>query len=165
MGEPSPSAVPKPDAASGGDSSREEAEARDRYRELLEELRTVIPGAQVLLAFLLAVPFTDTFTRLDDIGRDVFAGVLLGTALSTILFMTPAAYHRLQRRRDRAARLRFAISVTIVGMTLLTLSVGGAIFVVVRFIFGNTLLGVIFAATVMLTSAVLWYALPALGKD
>ena len=90
-----PGAVQTPTSTVGWATraNEEQVESRDRYRELLEELRTVIPGAQVLLAFLLAVPFTNTFGELDEIGRDVFAAVLLGTALATIPFMTPAAYH------------------------------------------------------------------------
>ncbi len=38
----------------GGLSDQEsrQEEERERYRELLEELRTIIPGVQVLFAFL-----------------------------------------------------------------------------------------------------------------
>jgi uncharacterized membrane protein len=140
-------------------------EQRERYRELLEELRTVIPGAEVLLAFLLTVPFASRFERLDDLGRDMYAAVTLSAALATILFMTPAAYHRVARRQDRSVRLAFAIRVTVIGMALLALAVGGAVFVVVRFVFDDTILGALFGGVAMLASTVLWYLLPALHRD
>jgi uncharacterized membrane protein len=144
---------------------QEREEERRRYRELLEELRTVIPGAQVLFAFLLAAPFAAKFEQLDDLGRDMYAMVILSAALAAILFMTPAAYHRVARRQDRAVRLAFAIRVTVVGMALLALAIGGAIFVVVRFVFTDTALGAVFGGMATLASALLWYVLPALHRD
>ena len=69
-------------------------EARERYRELLEELRTIIPGVQVLFGFLLTVPFSARFDRLDDLGRDLYSVVLAGVALAIVVFLTPAAIHR-----------------------------------------------------------------------
>jgi hypothetical protein len=50
-------------------------------------------------------------------------------------------------------------------MTVPTLSVGRVIFVVMRFMFASTLLGLAFASSVMVTSAVLWYALLILHQD
>ncbi|MEX0664682.1 MAG: DUF6328 family protein [Acidimicrobiia bacterium] len=140
-------------------------EQRERYRELLEELRTVMPGAQVLLAFLLTVPFATKFHRLDDVGRNTYAGVVFCAALATILFMTPAAYHRVARRQDRAERLDFAIRIVILGMALLALAIGGAIFVVVRFVFDDTALGLAFGGIASLTAATLWYVLPSLHRN
>lgn len=58
---------------------------RERYRELLEELRTIIPGVQVLFAFLLTVPFSSRFTELDALGRRVFTGSLVAAALATVV--------------------------------------------------------------------------------
>ncbi len=56
-------------AGSGDDSAEQQ---RERYRELLEELRTIIPGVQVLFAFLLTVPFSSRFADLDELGRRAF---------------------------------------------------------------------------------------------
>jgi hypothetical protein len=39
------------------------------HGELLEELRALIPGAQVLFGFLLAIRFTSPFTDLDTVQR------------------------------------------------------------------------------------------------
>ena len=39
--------------------------------ELLNELRVVLPGVQVLFAFLLGVPFTQRFGQTTELQRDV----------------------------------------------------------------------------------------------
>jgi hypothetical protein len=144
----------------GGD---EEAQ-RDRYRELLEELRTVLPGVQVLLAFLLTVPFSQRFTELDDLGKDVFAAVVLGVALAIVSFLTPAAYHRLGDREDRAGRVALSVRLAVAGMSLLGASMVGVIFVVVRFVFDSTALGLTFAGTLAVVVAALWFVLPVLRR-
>lgn len=43
------------------EDDRVKDEDRERYIELLGELRTVIPGVQVLFAFLLTAPFSSRF--------------------------------------------------------------------------------------------------------
>ena len=138
----------------------EKEEQRDRYRELLEELRTVIPGVQVLFAFLLTVPFSARFADVDDLGRRVFGASLLSTALATVAFVAPAAYHRVAHRRDRAARLQLSIRLALAGLALLALSVTLAMFVVVRFVYDSTVAGGVIAVIVAAAAGSLWYVLP-----
>lgn len=145
------------------DSQRDEdnEQMRDRYRELLEELRTIIPGSQVLLAFLLTVPFSSGFDELDDVGRKVFTAVLLGVAAATVLFLAPAVHHRTIPDEDLDTRLRLGIGFTVAGMALLAASVSAAVFVVIRFIFDeNTWVGVAGGAAVATLTAALWYVVP-----
>ena len=79
-----------------------EAERLDRQlAELLQELRVILPGVQVLFAFLLTVPFSARFEEVTDTQRGVYVGVLLATALATILLMAPTALHRLRFRQHR----------------------------------------------------------------
>ena len=91
-------------------SERGQAERqRDLDRELdelLQELRVMLPGVQVLLAFLLTVPFTNRFDTLTEGERGVdFAAVAL-TSLAIVLLMTPGIQHRLRfREHDKEALL------------------------------------------------------------
>jgi hypothetical protein len=62
--------------------------------ELLQELRVVLPGVQMLFAFLLTVPFAGRFTDLDASRMDVFFATLLCTAATTALPIAPSAHHR-----------------------------------------------------------------------
>jgi hypothetical protein len=67
------------------ESTREDSQNRTAREliELLQELRIVIPGVQVLFAFLLTVPFSQGFTKLSTVQRDVFFATLLCTAAAT----------------------------------------------------------------------------------
>lgn len=151
-----------PDASDRQGATDQETaeEERERYRELLEELRTMIPGAQVLFAFLLTAPFAARFSELDTLARIVFTVSLVAVAIATVLFLSPAAYHRLANRRDRRARLRFGIRTALAGMSLLCISISCAVFVVVRFIFDNSLLGAVLAAVSAALAILMWYIIP-----
>lgn len=135
-------------------------ELRERYRELLEELRTIIPGVTVLLAFLLTAPFSSRFSDLDDLGRDTYAAAVLGVAVAVIVFWTPAAFHRLTEHHEREMRLRMSVKAVVFGMATLAVSLAAAVFVVVRFVFGSTTTGAVFAGIPSALVLLLWYVLP-----
>ena len=133
-----------------------EQEERERYRELLEEVRTVIPGAQVLFAFLLTVPFAARFSEVDLLGRIIFTS---STGLPGV-----ASYHRLVGHRDRRGRRHFGVKTALAGLFLLALSITGVIFVVVRFMFESTVLGSAAAVVTALVAGVMWYLLPVISR-
>ena len=49
------------------DDDRDRDELRSRYGMLLQELRVLLPGVQLLVAFLLTAPFAQGFERVDDL--------------------------------------------------------------------------------------------------
>ena len=53
---------------------RNERRARE-LAELLQELRVMLPGVQVLFAFLLTVPFSARFGEVTPLQRAVFLGL------------------------------------------------------------------------------------------
>ena len=74
-----------------------EKERSDRQlAELMAELRVAIPGAQVLLGFLLTVPFATRFGRTTRLERLTLFACLLLTVAGTVLLMAPSVYHRLR---------------------------------------------------------------------
>lgn len=133
-------------------------EARERYRELLEELRTILPGVQVLFAFLLTVPFSSGFGDLDELGRDLYAVVLVGVGLATVAFLTPAAFHRMGADGSRAVRLRVGIRCAIAGMVLMAVSIVTAVFTVARFVF-DTGVALALAGVIAAAFLALWFGL------
>lgn len=151
-------------------------EQRQRYRELLEELRTVIPGVQVLFGFLLTVPFSSRFPELDELGVQVFAVALITVGLAAVVLMTPTTYHRLTPRHARHQRIRLGVRVAVSGMVLLAVAIGAAVFVVARFIFvtdrpapagtfSPTTIASVIAALVAGTAALLWFVVPLVRRD
>ncbi len=128
--------------------------------ELLQELRIVIPGVQVLFAFLLTVPFNQRFTELNTVQRDVFFSTLLCTAAATALLIAPSAHHRLLFRKGlREQRLRMGNILAILGLAFLVPAMVGVIFVITDLIFGSAAALVVTVAMALLFS-LLWFILP-----
>lgn len=118
----------------------EELKARleREHNELLQELRSLIPGANVLLGFLLAVTFTSEFGTLDRVERYVYFATLVSTAVAIVLFMAPAAHHRLRfREGDKDHLLRKANREAIAGTIASSFSFTGVLFLVTERIFGT----------------------------
>ncbi|WP_431324421.1 DUF6328 family protein [Rhizobium sp. YTU87027] len=62
---------------------------------VLTEARVVLPGAQALLGFQLAIVLTSGFADLGASAKTFHCVALGAVALTTILLVTPAAYHRI----------------------------------------------------------------------
>jgi len=141
-----------------------EAERIDRnVAELLQELRVAGLGVQVLFGFLLAMPFTNTFSSLDPEQRRLYVAVLILAALSTALLTAPVAYHRLVfRRHKKHDLLRFANTVALCGLVTVALAISGAVLLVVSVVYDGLVAAVI-AALVAGLYFVLWYVTPHFG--
>jgi hypothetical protein len=130
------------------------------FDQLLQELRVVIPGVQVLFAFLLAVPFSTRFNRVDQFERVVFFAALLFAAMAVVLLLAPSIQHRILFQHDQKRYLVHAGTIlTIAGMTSLALAVTLALVLVSHFLYG------IWAAVIAGSAAIvgfgtIWYALP-----
>ncbi len=104
--------------------------------ELLNELRVALPGVQVLFAFLLAVPFTNGWTHITELQRDVFFVAFLATAAASILLIAPSAYHRLRwRERDKEQMLETSNRLAIAGTIFLALGMTAAVFLISDILF------------------------------
>ena len=131
------------------DSAEERVEREERaeelkarlereHNELLQELRALIPGAEVLLGFLLAIAFTSQFAKLDDVERYVYYGTLVSTAVALVLYLAPAAYHRLRfREGDKDYMLRKGNREAIAGTVASSLALTGVLYLVTVFVFGR----------------------------
>jgi hypothetical protein len=120
--------------------STEDLKARleREHNELLQELRSLIPGAEVLFGFLLAVSFTSQFGELGDGQRYVYYGTLLATAIALVLFLAPASYHRLRfREGDKDYMLRKGNREAIAGTVASSLALTGVLYLVTAFVFGT----------------------------
>jgi len=123
----------------GGSEGEEERRARELI-ELLQELRIVLPGVQVLFAFLLTVPFAARFVELTALQRNVFFATLLCTAAATALLIAPSDHHRLLWRRGaREARLRVANALTVPGLLFIVPAMVGVVFVISDLMFDTAM--------------------------
>lgn len=80
-------------AGSGRDETRNEQWDR-QWDDLLQELRVMQTGTQIIAGFLLTLPFQPRFTELDQVATTLYIGNVLLAALATCLMLVPVAMHR-----------------------------------------------------------------------
>ena len=146
------------------DDEEDREELRSRYYGLLQELRVLLPGTQVLVAFMFTAPFQQRFTALDESTRNVFGLALVAGVLAIVAFSSPTALHRYGQRTDRAERLAWSVRLTRIGLVLFALAIIGATDVVGTMLFEGTAwahaLSLLVAGALIAT----WIVLPVLTR-
>lgn len=86
-----------PDAENTEDDRREtESERLDRnWADVLQELRVVQAGTQILTAFLLAIAFQPRFTELDQFQLLLYLTLVSVSIITTVLSLLPVSTHRI----------------------------------------------------------------------
>jgi hypothetical protein len=129
--------------------------------DLLQELRVLLPGTQTLAAFLIILPFTEGFDRLQGIGRVVYVATFVLALIALVLFTAPAAHHRLQRPlKNRVAFKEKSTKIMIAGLIPFSLALILSADLTVSIALGNELFGLLAAGIVSLFLLVMWWILP-----
>jgi hypothetical protein len=132
-----------------------------KIEEMLTEARVVLPGAQALLGFQLAVTLTRAFEELPFASKVVHAAALTLVALAVILLMAPAAFHRIAFGGEDSEEFHRIGSYFIVAATVpLAAGIAGDVYVAVGKIAETPVWGVAAALAVMVVLVTLWYAQP-----
>jgi len=137
------------------------AERADRNLvELLQELRVLQTGVQIVFAFLLGLAFTQRFGVLDGYERAVYITTLLLTVAASALLATPVAVHRGMFHRGAKLRIvSLSTRLTSAGMVVLALALSGSVLLVVTVVLGRAA-GFAAAGGSALVFLLLWFALP-----
>ena len=138
-----------------------ELERVDRnLSELLQELRVVQTGVQVLFAFLLVVPFSARFDTVTAAQRDLYFAALGLAGAAAVLLIAPAAHHRIVFRcGDKHHLVRTANRYAIAGITMLGASMAASFALVADVLYGSEATIAVLAVTI--AGIVLsWYVLP-----
>ena len=124
------------------------------HSELLDELRALIPGAEVLFGFLLAIRFTSQFKDLTTGQQHVYFVTLLATGIALVLFLAPAAYHRIRfREGDKEVMLRKGNREVVVGSFAIALALTGVILIVTDLLYS---FGVAIAVSTGFFALIIW---------
>ena len=109
-----------------------EMERLDRnWNEILQELRVIQTGTQILTGFLLTLAFQQRFTDLDQFQVDVYLGLVVVAAAATVLGLAPVSLHRtLFRRRAKEAIVRIANRILKVTIVVVALTLSGTILLI-----------------------------------
>jgi len=154
------------DGDSGEPTTTETKEARigRELDELLQQLRIILPGVQILFAFLLTVPFTERFHLVDGIAKDAFFVAFITAAAAAAVLLAPVAYARIQfRQYDKERLIRLGTVLAIVGLVFLAVSLSASTFVVTQVLFTETAAAIVAAACACLF-AVMWFVIPLVAR-
>lgn len=111
----------------------EDTPLEQRIIQVLTESRILLPGAQALLGFQLAMVLMEPFERLPRAAQLVHLGSLGFIALATIVLMAPPAYHRIvERGRDTERFHAFASKMVVLALALLGPGFAGDLYVVLQ---------------------------------
>ena len=128
--------------------------------DLLEELRVVQTGVQLLTGFLLTLPFQSRFQDLNQFQQNVYLATLSAAVLATGFLIAPVSLHRfLFRRHARRATVEVAHRLAQIGISLLGLSIVGVILLIFDVVVGPTA-GVVAGLAVTVVLVGLWVVLP-----
>lgn len=128
--------------------------------ELLNGLRVILPGVQVLLAFLLTVPFSSGFPKASDFERGVYFVTVLLTVAAIAALTMPAAYHRIRfREGDKERMLITSNGFAIGGLVLLALAMASVVFLIADVLFGSGVATIVAVVVVGILGGA-WFAVP-----
>lgn len=143
-----------------GRSESPEERADRNWNELLQELRVMQTGVQILTGFLLTLPFQPRFAELDDFQRTVYLGLVITAVVATALIVGPVAIHRsLFRKHLKMSVVTAGDTVTRAALFTLALTVTGTALLVFDVVVGREA-GLWVGGSVLLALLVLWVIVP-----
>lgn len=145
-----------------GDGRDESANERaDRnWDELMQELRVMQTGTQILTGFLLAVAFQPRFTELDALQVALYIALVVLAGLSTLLALAPVTLHRtVFARRMKPALVRVAARIVAIDLAVIALLSVGVTALIVDVAIGRTAGAVALIVGAVLVTG-LWVVLP-----
>jgi hypothetical protein len=132
-----------------------------RVEQMLTEARVLLPGAQALLGFQLAVILNEAFGQLPHSSKLIHVASLCCISLAIILLMAPASFHRISfhgQNTEGFHRLGSALILT--AAVPLGLGITGDIYVAVTKALEKPAIGIAIALIALLVLVVLWLISP-----
>ncbi|HEV7663859.1 MAG TPA: DUF6328 family protein [Chloroflexota bacterium] len=132
----------------------------NKIKQALTEARVVLPGAQALLGFQLVVMLSDSFAKLAQPSQYVHLLSLGMIAVTIILLMAPAAFHRIVEDGEDTERMhRFTSAMVLIALVPLGLGVAGDVYVVSDKVLQSSAFALGLAATCLIASYGVWFGL------
>jgi uncharacterized protein DUF6328 len=143
----------------------EQTGLHEKIDQMLTEARVILPGSQALLGFQLAIVLTQAFEKLSPALKMVHGAALLCVALSIVLLMAPAAYHRIVYKGEDSEEFHRIGSRFVTYSTIpLALGLGADVFVVGTKIVASELAAALAGIAVLALLISLWHGLPLLAR-
>lgn len=128
--------------------------------DLLSELRILLPGAQMLTAFLIILPFNGGFAKIVQAEKVVFLATFFLSMTSLVLLSAPAIQHRIMRPlNDRERFKRVADRIMMAGALTLALAFVLGTNLVISEVFGH-IAGIVACTIMAVLIIVMWWVMP-----
>jgi hypothetical protein len=127
-----------------------------KIEQMLTEARVVLPGAQALFGFQLAIVLTLSFEQLPGPSKIIHAASIFLVALAVVLLMAPAAY----AGEDTQDMHRVGSILVTVATVPLALGLAGDIYVVMAKIADSPIAGLVAGVLGLIVLIGLWHAYP-----
>lgn len=133
--------------------------------EMLQELRVLQQGSQILLGFFILLPFTEGFTKIAPFEKWVFITAFLSSLITLICFSAPAAQHRLERPLRHRVKFKLQSNrIIVVGTIALSVALTATTQLVSNEVLGESWSPI--ATTIVATLlAVIWWLIPLLHRQ
>lgn len=143
-----------------GEKKDEGSKLSDRIEHVLTEARLILPGAQALLGFLFVAVLMESFDKLPNASKYMHLASLALIALTIVLLMTPAAYHRIVERGEETEHFhRFASRMVVAALVPLALGISASVYVVVQKVLDSQLVSVVASLVTLALFWELWFGL------
>lgn len=142
------------------EQKQQDEKLKTKIKHVLTEARMVLPGAQALLGFQLVSTLMESFEKLPTLSKYVHLLSTAMVALTVVLLMTPAAYHRIVEKGEETEHFhRFASRMIVISMIPLALGISGGVYVVVQKVLNSPLIGIVSAVVTLAVYYELWFGL------
>lgn len=146
------------DAAGSGESEKERIDRN--WNELLQELRVVQTGTQIITGFLLTAVFQSRFEELDTFQLFTYLLLVVTSIMTTIAGLAPVSLHRYLFRKQAKGKVlayadRFA-QLTLIGVAVTVVGIGMLIF---DFVLGR-FWGIAAAVVIAILLIAVWVVVP-----
>jgi hypothetical protein len=118
------------------------------FADLLQELRVAQTGVQILFAFLLTLPFSSGFPRVNQFQKDTYVVALIAAAFATAMIISPVAFHRALFRQGRKPELvRFAHRMATGGLFFMLISMVSSVLLITDYLLARWVAFILSAIT------------------
>lgn len=128
--------------------------------EMLQELRVLQQGSQILVGFLILLPFSEGFIKIDPFEKWVYIVAFLSSVITLICFSAPAAQHRLERPLKQRVKFKLQSNrIIVTGTAALSIALVATTQLVSSEVLGNQW-SLIATLGIGLLIMVIWWLIP-----
>ena len=147
------------DPGDGRDETDSERSDRN-WSEILQELRVIQTGTQILTGFLLTLAFQPRFAELDAYQELIYLALVIVAVLATVLALSPVALHRtVFRRKAKGDVVRIGNRLLVSTLAAVGLTLTGTSVLIFDVVAGHEA-GLIAGAVALALVAAAWIVMP-----